>query len=72
MRRFIKTNKLEEVTENIITHNATSENIVFYVNKQAAYHNQFNIIDESMSTLGDIKVEIIPADIDSVLDILIG
>ncbi|MCD7781494.1 MAG: hypothetical protein LUG89_02190 [Methanosphaera sp.] len=72
IHRFIKSNDLEEVTRNIISHYVNDESIIFYVNKQGAYNNYFNIVDESLSSLGDIEVEIKTTDIDYVLDYLIN
>ena len=56
IHKYIKTNKVEEVTTNILNKNKTNNTIHFYINKQAAYHNKFHIIDENMSALDDIEI----------------
>lgn len=58
IHKHIKTNKLEEVTAGILNRNRTESTIHFYINKQAAYHNKFHIIDENMSPLDDIEITV--------------
>lgn len=67
IHKLVKTNKLEEVTVNILNKNKTEGRLLFYVNKQAAFHNKFHIIDENMSPLGDIEVLIETSNPDSII-----
>jgi predicted RNA binding protein with dsRBD fold (UPF0201 family) len=56
INRIIVRNELQELATNILEKNKTDTTIKFYINKQAAYNNQFHMIDENMSPLGDIEV----------------
>lgn len=67
IHKLVKTNKLEEVTVNILNKNKTEGKLLFYVNKQAAFHNKFHIIDENMSPLDDIEVLIETSNPDSII-----
>ena len=67
IHKLVKTNKLEEVTVNILNKNKTEGRLLFYVNKQAAFHNKFHIIDENMSPLDDIDVLIETSNPDSII-----
>ncbi|WP_289003179.1 RNA-binding domain-containing protein [uncultured Methanosphaera sp.] len=67
IHKLVKTNKLEEVTVNILNKNKTEGRVLFYVNKQAAFHNKFHIIDENMSPLDDIEVLIETSNPDSII-----
>lgn len=67
IHKLVKTNKLEEVTVNILNKNKTEGRLLFYVNKQAAFHNEFHIIDENMSPLDDIEVLIETSNPDSII-----
>lgn len=67
IHKLVKTNKLEEVTVNILNKNKTEGRLLFYVNKQAAFHNKFHIIDENMSPLDDIEVLIETSNPDSII-----
>lgn len=67
IHKLVKTNKLEEVTVNILNKNKTESRLLFYVNKQAAFHNKFHIIDENMSPLDDIEVLIETSNPDSII-----
>lgn len=51
-------NEMEELAVNVLEKNMTDSSIRFYINKQAALNNNFHMIDEEMSPLGDIEVEI--------------
>ena len=52
----------------IFNKNREDTQLKFYVNKQAAYHNKFHIIDEDMSSLHDIEVSITSQNLDEVID----
>lgn len=67
IHKLVKTNKLEEVTVNILNKNKTEGRLLFYVNKQAAFHNKFHIIDENLSPLDDIEVLIETSNPDSII-----
>ena len=67
IHKLVKTNKLEEVTVNILNKNKTEGRLLFYVNKQSAFHNKFHIIDENMSPLDDIEVLIETSNPDSII-----
>lgn len=72
IHKHIKTNKLEEVTTNILNKNKTNNTIQFYINKQAAYHNKFHIIDENMSALDDIEITIETENPDDIINWIIS
>lgn len=59
IKKRIKNNEQEELIKNILEKNRTESLLKFYINKQSALNNTLHLIDESMSTLGDIEVEII-------------
>lgn len=59
IKKRIKNNEQEELIKNILEKNRTDSLLKFYINKQSALNNTLHLIDESMSTLGDIEVEII-------------
>ena len=61
IHKLVKTNKLEEVTVNILNKNKTEGRLLFYVN------NKFHIIDENMSPLDDIEVLIETSNPDSII-----
>lgn len=58
INHFILKNEQEELAVNIMERNMTDDSIKFFINKQAAYNNSLHMIDEEMSPLGDIEVEI--------------
>lgn len=58
IKKLIAKNELGELARNILEKNRTEREIKFFVNKQAAYNNNFHMIDDSMSTLGDIEITI--------------
>lgn len=58
INKFIVKNEFEELARNILEKNKTKTGTKFYVNKQAAYNNNFHMIDENMSPLGDIEITI--------------
>ena len=51
-------NELEELASNILSRSLEDSSLKFFINKQAAYNNNFHMIDEDMSPLGDIEVTI--------------
>ena len=51
----------------MLNKNKTEGRLLFYVNKQAAFHNKFHIIDENMSPLDDIEVLIETSNPDSII-----
>lgn len=58
INKFIIKNEFEELAKNILEKNKTDTEIKFFVNKQAAFNNNFHMIDENMSPLGDIEITI--------------
>lgn len=56
INHLIIKNEFEELTKNILEKNKTESTINFFINKQAAYNNNFHILDEDMSPLGDIEI----------------
>lgn len=56
IKKRIKKNEMEEFAFNILKKNKTENTLKFYINKQAAFNNDFHMIDENMSQLGDIEV----------------
>lgn len=58
INHIILKNELEELAINILRRNMTNSSLKFFINKQAAFNNTFHMIDENMSTLGDIEVTI--------------
>ena len=65
-------NDLKELAYNILNNNLTKTMIKFYINKQSAFNNEFHMIDESMSPLGDIEVEIISDNPQKVIEWIIS
>jgi len=59
IKNRINKNEQEELIKYILEKNRKDSLLKFFINKQSAFNNTFHIIDESMSTLGDIEVEII-------------
>jgi len=66
--KLIKSNEISEVANTILNKNKQDNGITFFINKQAAYHNKFHMIDENMSTLDDIEVIIDTQQPDAVID----
>ncbi|WP_245837672.1 hypothetical protein [Methanosphaera cuniculi] len=56
IRDIIKITNSQKLAKNIMNTTKTDETVSFYINKQAAYNHKFNILDESLSALGDIEV----------------
>ncbi len=56
INHMIIKNELEELAAGILKRNMNESSIRFFINKQAAYNNTFHMIDENMSSLGDIEV----------------
>lgn len=58
VKNIILKNEQEELISNILEKNRADSLLKFYINKQSALNNNIHLIDESMSLLGDIEVEI--------------
>lgn len=67
----IRENELESVAQLVLKKNKTDNSLKFYINKQAAYHNRFHIIDEDISTLNDIEVLIKTDDPEDIINWII-
>lgn len=72
IQKHIKTNNLEELTQQILNKNRTEDTLEFYINKQSAYHNNIHLIDESMAPLGDIHVIIKTGNLDDIINWIIN
>ena len=59
VNHIIIKNEQEELAYNILERNLKENSMKFFINKQAAYNNNFHMIDEDMSPLSDIEVEIV-------------
>ncbi len=55
---IIKVTEQQELAGFILNNNLYKNRITFYINKQAAYNNKLNILDEPISNLDDIEVVI--------------
>jgi len=58
IKKKIKQEELEDITKQILYKNKKENSLTFYINKQSALNNKFHIIDENMSVLEDIEVNI--------------
>ncbi len=72
IKKRIKSQEYTLLARNIFERNKTENNLIFYVNKQSAYNNNFHMIDENISSLDDIKVEISTENMDDVIDYLLS
>lgn len=72
LKKRINKEGYNEVLEGILNKNKKDNMTYFFINKQSAYNNKFHIIDENMSPLGDIKVEIFNDDINGVINYIIN
>lgn len=72
VQKHIKTNNLEELTQQILNKNRKEDTLEFYINKQSAYHDNIHLIDESMAPLGDIHVIIKTSNPDDVINWIIN
>ena len=68
IRNRIVKNEQEELLCNILEKNKEDSLLTFFINKQSALNNNLHLIDESMSSLGDIEVEIYTDNQDYVFD----
>ena len=68
IRNRIVKNEQEELLCNILEKNREDSLLTFFINKQSALNNNLHLIDESMSSLGDIEVEIYTDNTDYVFD----
>lgn len=72
IKKRIKSQEYTLLARNIFERNKTENNLIFYVNKQSACNNNFHMIDENISSLDDIKVEISTENMDDVIDYLLS
>lgn len=72
IKKRIRNDDYTLLARNIFEKNKTDNKLIFYINKQSAYNNNFHIIDENMSSLDDIKVEINTQKLDEVIDYLLS
>jgi len=72
IKKLIRINDFQEILVMIFNKNKQDTQFKFYVNKQAAYHNKFHILDEDMSSLNDIEVSITSDNLDEVIDCILN
>jgi len=72
IKKRIKNDDYTLLARNIFEKNKTENNLIFYINKQSACNNNFHIIDENISTLDDIKVEINTEYVDDVINYILS
>lgn len=65
-KRIIK-NEQEELITSILEKNRNENSSKFFINKQCAFYNNLHLIDENMSVLGDIEVNILSDNLDEVI-----
>ncbi|MCI5866482.1 MAG: hypothetical protein SOZ23_01165 [Methanosphaera sp.] len=68
---LIKSTDSVDLARLILRSNTNDDTIKFYINKQSAYNNHFNMSDEDLSVLGDIEVEIVTDSPDDVINWII-
>ncbi|RAP53469.1 MAG: hypothetical protein BZ138_00845 [Methanosphaera sp. rholeuAM270] len=68
IKKRIINNGEEDLLTSILEKNRTNSSLTFYINKQSAFNGRLHLIDEDMSTLGDIKVEIFTGNIDEIVN----
>ncbi len=68
----IKSTEQEELAGYILNNNIRNRTIIFYINKQAAYNNKLNILDEPIGNLDDIEVIIKTSNPDEVINYIVN
>lgn len=68
LKNRILKNEQEELVTSILERNRKDDSSFFFINKQSAYNNSVHLIDESLSTLGDLEVIIFSESLDDVIN----
>lgn len=68
LRESLEKRRIRSTARKILYENITGNRTIFYLNKQAAFIGKVNILEEEISPLGDIRVEIISDNLREVID----
>jgi len=68
LRESLEKRRIRSTARKILYENITGNRTTFYLNKQAAFIGKVNILEEEISPLGDIKVEIIAENLKEVIN----
>ncbi|MBC7100975.1 MAG: hypothetical protein H5T40_05030 [Methanobacteriales archaeon] len=68
LRESLEERRIRSTARKILYENRIGPKTTFYLNKQAAFIGKVNILEEEISPLGDIKVELISENLKEVID----
>lgn len=68
LRESLEKRRIRSTARKVLYENITGNRTIFYLNKQAAFIGKVNILEEEISPLGDIKVEIIAENLKEVIN----
>ncbi|MBC7119036.1 MAG: hypothetical protein H5T36_01155 [Methanobacteriaceae archaeon] len=68
LRESLEKRRIRSTARKVLYENITGDRTIFYLNKQAAFIGKVNILEEEISPLGDIKVEIIAENLKEVIN----
>ncbi|MBC7118502.1 RNA-binding domain-containing protein [Methanothermobacter tenebrarum] len=68
LRESLEERRIRSTARKILYENRIGLKTTFYLNKQAAFIGKVNILEEEISPLGDIKVELISENLKEVID----
>jgi len=68
LRESLEKRRIRSTARKVLYENITGNRTTFYLNKQAAFIGKVNILEEEISPLGDIKVEIIAENLKEVIN----
>jgi predicted RNA binding protein with dsRBD fold (UPF0201 family) len=58
LKEFLEKKKIRDTARRIFLKGAKKNNIIFKLSKQAAYAGRINLVEENLSPLGEIQVQI--------------
>ncbi len=68
LRESLEKRRIRSTARKVLYENITGNRTIFYLNKQAAFIRKVNILEDEMSPLGDIRVEIMAENLKEVID----
>ncbi len=68
LRESLENRKIRSTARKILSENRRGPSTTFYLNKQTAFIGKVNILEEEISPLGDIRVEITSKTLKEVID----
>lgn len=68
LKESLEKRRIRSTARKILYENRIGPKTTFYLNKQAAFIGKTNILEEEISSLGDIKVKIISENLKEVID----